>query len=256
MKPREKPHTARAVFCMLSGALLIVYYLLAGCAGGFRTSALWVWLAGGAVIFSLGALELPRRMPRVLRRCCTALRIFVCVCAAAFFLVEGLVLSGMWARCPDGVDYLIVPGAKVNGEEPGRALRSRIDTAYAYLAANPDTKAILCGGQGEGESISEAECMRRALTAYGIGGERLILESRSRSTSENMRFAYALAGSPEASAGVATSNFHVYRSVRLAAACGWGEVYGLAAPFSGILLPHYMAREFLTITVDSLRKNM
>ena len=97
--------------------------------------------------------------------------------------------------------------------------------------------------------------MRRYLLGAGISEERMLLETRSSTTAENMRFAWELCGDPEARVCVVTSNFHVFRSVRLAAACGWGEVGAIAAPFTGVMLPHYMAREFLTLLVDRWRGN-
>jgi uncharacterized SAM-binding protein YcdF (DUF218 family) len=71
-----------------------------------------------------------------------------------------------------------------------------------------------------------------------------------------MQNAFALIGDADASAAVVTSNFHVFRTQRLAEKSGWHTVHGIAAPFGGILLVHYMAREFLTISVDTLRGNM
>ena len=251
-----KRHAVRGAAEIAAGAVCGGYYLAAGAARGFGVSALWVWLAASGVFSALGAADLHPRAPRAVRILCTAARAAVCAAAAAFLAVEIPVVQEMNARCPDGVDYLLILGAKVDGEEPGPALAQRIEAARAYLLANPETKAILCGGQGADEGISEAECMRRALTSAGISGDRLILEDSSTSTAENMRFAYALAGAPGVSAGVATSNFHIYRAVRIARSCGWRDVYGLAAPFSGIMLPHYLAREFLTVTVDRLRGNL
>lgn len=251
-----KHHPVRGAAGLAAGALCGGYYVAAGAARGFGVSALWVWLAASGVFSALGVADLAPRTPRAVRIGCTVLRGAVCIAAAAFLFVESPIMREMNARCPDGVDYLLVLGAKVDGEEPGPALAQRIEAARAYLLANPKTKAILCGGQGADEGISEAECMRRALSAAGIAEERLILEDRSTSTAENMRFAYALAGSPDVSAGVATSNFHIYRAVRIARNAGWREVYGLSAPFSGVMLPHYLAREFLTVTVDTLRGNL
>lgn len=46
-------------------------------------------------------------------------------------------------------------------------LRQRIEAATEYLEKNPDSKAVLSGGQGPDEKISEAECMRRELVRRG-----------------------------------------------------------------------------------------
>ena len=71
-------------------------------------------------------------------------------------------------------DAVIVLGAGVNGTTSSVALQTRIDAAERYLKAHPDIPAVLSGGQGPGEDISEARAMYNALTARGIDPERLI----------------------------------------------------------------------------------
>ena len=248
----------RSVSGILFGLVLISYYIAAGCTGGFAVSVLWVWLAAGGTILLLSLVDLWMwfRPIRLIRIGIAILRWTIVACAVWFFSVIGLVMSGMQYTCPERANYLIVPGAKVYGDQPSDALQARIDLAWDYLAQNPDTVVILSGGQGNGEDISEAECMRRVLMSYGLAEDRILLEDRSTTTAENMQFSYALYGDPEASVGIVTSNFHLYRSIRLAKKCGWTRVYGIPAPFRGIMLPHYIAREFLTVTVDTLRGNM
>lgn len=258
MIKRKRYPLLRSVFGILFGLVLIGYYLAAGIAGGFTVSVLWVWLAAGMTITLLGIADLWMWFHpiRPIRIAVAVLRWIILACVVAFFSVVGAVLSAMHDTCPVHADYLIVPGAKVYGDQPSDALRARIDLAWDYLSRNPDTVAILSGGQGSGEDISEAECMRRTLASYGLTEDRMLLEERSTTTAENMQFSYALYGDPDASVGIVSSNFHLYRSIRLAKKCGWTRVYGIPAPFRGIMLPHYIAREFLTITVDTLRGNM
>ena len=258
MIKRKRYPLLRAVFGILFGLMLIGYYLAAGCIGGFTVSVLWVWLAAGMTITLLGIADLWMwfRPIRLIRIGIAILRWTIVACDVWFFSVIGLVMSGMQYTCPERADYLIVPGAKVYGDQPSDALRARIDLAWDYLFRNPDTVAILSGGQGSGENISEAECMRRALASYGLSEDRMLLETKSTTTAENMQFSYELYGDPDASVGIVSSNFHLYRSIRLAKKCGWKRVYGIPAPFRGIMLPHYIAREFLTVTVDTLRGNM
>lgn len=77
---------------------------------------------------------------------------------------------------------------------------------------------IASGGQGEDEGISEAECIRRGLVARGVPEERILLESLSTSTRENLRFSLEKLENPdELSIGVVTNNFHVFRAMKIAA---------------------------------------
>jgi uncharacterized SAM-binding protein YcdF (DUF218 family) len=46
---------------------------------------------------------------------------------------------------PENVDYLVVLGAKINGEEMSLALYYRVLAAAQYLKENPLTKVVVSG---------------------------------------------------------------------------------------------------------------
>lgn len=116
--------------------------------------------------------------------------------------------------------YIVVLGAKVNATAPSRTLRDRIYAAYDYLTAYPDTIAILSGGKGADEGISEAQCMFNELTKMGISPHRLWLEEQATSTRENINFSLALiedkTGSRPENLGILSSEYHLYRARRVA----------------------------------------
>ena len=60
-------------------------------------------------------------------------------------------------KIKDNLDYIIVLGAHVDGTRLSMALLERTRRALQYLEKNPDTKAVLSGGQGKGEAVSEAK---------------------------------------------------------------------------------------------------
>ena len=158
---------------------------------------------------------------RILRTILSALVVFGLI-AYAITLVP--IFRGA-AGDPDAqCDYILVLGAKVNGTDPSLTLRERIDAAGDYLKAHPETVAVLSGGQGGDEGISEAQCMYNELTAMGIEPERLWMEDRSTSTQENLRFSLALIeeknGSRPQVIGLVSSEFHLYRAGLYAADCG------------------------------------
>ena len=144
----------------------------------------------------------------------------------------------------------------VVGEEPSPPLRKRIHTAYDYLLEHPNAKVIATGGLGNEENLSEGECIEKELSDLGISKDRILIENQSSSTWENMKYSYRLLNDKDVSVGIVTSNFHVYRSVLSAKSAGFKEVYGIAAPFSGVMIPHYMVREFMTFTVDVFLGNI
>lgn len=121
-------------------------------------------------------------------------------------------------------DYCIVLGCAVYGTVPSKVLSSRVNSAYEFLIENPDAKAILSGGMGEGESISEAQCMYNMLSARGIAPERLIKEDRSTSTKENLHYSKELIEKENLGTNAITvisSETHLYRACLLAKEAGF-----------------------------------
>lgn len=116
--------------------------------------------------------------------------------------------------------YLLILGTKVIGEKPGKMLRDRIDAAARYLKANPHIMCIVSGYQSGAGEISEAECMRRELTAMGIAENRIWLEPKASSTVENLKFAMQLieerTGIRPERIGVLSSEHHLLRARLLA----------------------------------------
>ncbi len=86
------------------------------------------------------------------------------------------------------IPYILILGAKLFGDKPSQSLQNRLDVALKYLNENPKTKAIVSGGQGEDEDIPEAHSMRNYLVAHGINANRILIEDRSTSTYENLKF--------------------------------------------------------------------
>lgn len=160
------------------------------------------------------------------------------------FLFWILFLAREGNRKPaSGADYVVVLGAKVNGSNPSRALKSRIVTASSYLKDNPTAKVVVTGGKGEGEEISEALCMKRALLALGIEEKRILLEDRSTNTVENITFASRLIEKKDSFVVVVTNDFHALRGRLLADRAGFVRVESLGAPSAPLMKLHYYTRE-------------
>lgn len=164
--------------------------------------------------------------------------------------------AGVKTNLKEESDYIIVLGASVKGETPSLTLRRRIIKAQEYLELHADTKAILSGGQGPGENITEAEAMRRYLVNGGIGEERLLLENKSTSTMENIKFSYeiihSIAEEADPKVIVITSRFHILRSQIIARKQGV-RVKGIGSTTLIYLVPNYYLREFFGIFYEILR---
>lgn len=171
----------------------------------------------------------------------TAVVIMLLVAAAVILFLAvflSLKMAGALQKRPRAGAPAIVLGCEVRGEKPSRALQSRIDAAYAYLQENPGAVAILSGGKGREERISEAECMYRELTARGIAPKKLILEDASRSTRENLIYSKKILEERGLGqeAAIVTSEFHCYRAMLIAekegiaAGCVPAKTYWLYLP--------------------------
>ena len=142
---------------------------------------------------------------------------------AAILAAEAPILHAALSTPESDAPYVIVLGAAVYGKTPSISVRHRCDRAVVHLRRNPDAVAVVSGGQGKGEDISEAECMRRYLRDKGVAAGRILLEDRSTSTLENLTFSKEVieaAGGDPGRVAVVSSSYHLYRAGRLAASLG------------------------------------
>lgn len=179
------------------------------------------------------------------------LRIAICIIVivgiAIFTTMECMIISKMNSKAADDADYIVVLGAQVRGERITKSLAKRLDAAYDYLIENEDTKVICTGGQGAGEDISEAFAEKRYLMEKGIAEDRIIMEDKSTSTYENLKFTLEIIGDKDAKIAIVTNNFHVYRAVLLGKYVGFKNVDGIAGDSDNRLLLNYMVREGLAL---------
>ncbi len=186
----------------------------------------------GAVTIYFLFHRLENRWPSGIRWTRRIFIMLLCLGLAVYGITELFILSASWGNPDISCDYIVVLGAKVNGTSPSLTLSERIDAAYDYLTAHPDSIAILSGGQGSDEGISEAECMFRELTAKGIPRDRLWLEDKATSTWENLQFSLELiqekTGHSPTKLGIVSSEFHLFRAGLFAQACGI-EAVGIPA---------------------------
>ena len=241
--------SALGILYIFSGAVCVAYYFLIGFYSRFGLSIQWVWLALGAMLIAAGLLT-RQALPHWLRY---AWRAALCAGLAVVLALECLVVSGMSAAAPPGMDYLVVLGASVYADGPSPALTRRVNAVMACLDEHPNATIIASGGQGRSEPMSEAQCIRDELVKRGVDPGRILLEDRSTDTRENIAYSKALIGRTDAAVGIVTNNYHIWRSLRLARRAGLVNAHGIAAEYTGPTLFHYMIREAVSITVSFLR---
>ena len=240
---------ALGIVYLLTGGACVAYYFIIGFYSRFGLSIQWIWLATGAALIAAGLLT-RAPLPHWLR---CAWRTVLIAGLALLALLEGLVISGMNATAPPGMDYLMVLGASVYDDGPSPALIRRINAVMGCLNQHPDALIIATGGQGSGERITEAQCIRDELVKRGVDPARILMEDKSTNTWENMTFSKPLIARDDAAVGIVTNNYHVWRSMRLARQAGLTNVHGIAAKYTGPTLIHFMVREAISITMWFLR---
>ena len=251
MSVDRTPSNVINIIFLILALLCVAYYISLGVSVRFGQSLDFMWLIFAG--FFLARFLLvghmirtgePSIIPGIIVK---LIHIGFAVFLVSFIVIEAMIVSAFSAAPPQNLDYIIVLGAKVNGTQPGGALRNRIDSAYGYWKSNPDTLIVASGGQGSDEGISEAQCMYNELTAKGVPSEAILLEQKSTSTYENIQYSLEFIENESATIGLVTNNFHLYRALKTARMQSENPYYGINVPTSIISFPHYMLREYFAV---------
>lgn len=150
-------------------------------------------------------------------------------------------------------DYVIIHGAGlINGEKVSRLLQERLDKAILVYSKDPSpTKLIPSGGKGSDENISEAEAMKRYLLEQGIPESDILMEDRSTTTLENLKFSKDIIDSREGRkyTALVTSNYHVYRALRYCRRVGL-KCKGIGSRIALYYWPSALIREFIAVHTE------
>ncbi len=167
-----------------------------------------------------------------------------------FAAVESLLIFNGRADTEKKTDYLIILGAGINGETLSLALYERLLVGLQYLKKYPDAQVVVSGGQGPGESITEAEAMRRFLVSKGVDESRILLENSSTSTMENFGFSKAIieqkTGRRVYEITFITNSFHILRSRILAGRNGL-KAYALSCKTPEQVIVQMYFREYFAL---------
>ncbi len=143
---------------------------------------------------------------------------------------------------------VVVLGCHVYGDRPSRLLKGRLDAAVRFMDSHEDTVAVVSGGRGADETVAEAYVMKQYMLENGIDESRVIVEDRSVSTDENIRFSADIIhenGLPD-TFYIVTDAFHSYRSYLFAKKNGY-EAYNVSADVYWPLIGEYWVRDILGV---------
>jgi len=215
------------------------------------TLAGWVCL----LLALLLALFLPWKNPRI-RAVCRTLRWLYLAGVIGFLLSFAIAQSLIWHTAaqarevePDAPCLLVLGAGLFAGETPSQVLQNRLLAALDYLRAHPQSVAVLSGGQGPNEAVTEAFAMRRWLIHNGIAEDRLYMEDRSNSTGANIAFSKPLIRElGYDTAVIVTNDFHLLRASLLAKHYGLGtQLLGAPTPKIFLIPATYYIREYFAL---------
>lgn len=179
------------------------------------------------------------------------LNILTVIFIISFVIVESLIIGANIKSDIKRPDYMIVLGAGLKGEKLSLTLLKRMEKTVEFMKENPDVKAVVSGGKGFDEVISEAEAMKRYLVKNGIDEKRIIKEDKSTSTMENFKFSKLkleqVTGKNINEAVVVTNEFHMMRARWIAEKNGL-KTYPLTCgtPYS-VMLNNFIREYFAVI---------
>lgn len=234
------------------GIVSVVYCVSIFMYAGFNVKFHFIWLVIGLVLITLatilklqhsGRIHIPES---VWKPALIVGVLGVCV----FIAVEVFLVTAAFSKPSSGADYMIVLGCQVRGTKVSRALEYRLIEAERYLKDNPKCVAILSGGQGSGEDISEAEAMYKYLIQAGIDEARLVKEELSTTTVENIAYSKKLLKDQSSDVVIVSNGFHIRRALGICKKAGLTHVEGLGGNSDPRMAPAYYLREFFAFMKD------
>ncbi len=160
-------------------------------------------------------------------------------------------------------DVIIILGSKLrsDGTLPP-LLQARADKAIEFANkqyAETKKKIIYMpsGGKGDDEIKAEAKAIEEYLISKGINKKQIVIEDKSTSTIENMKYSKEKIEKikEDAKISFSTTNYHVFRSGVIASKQGI-ECEGMGSPTKWYFYTNALIREFIANLFQERRKHI
>lgn len=223
MKQTKKLSIANTIrwLAMIPLALAAFFFKFMMAGYGF-TALVLCGIIGILLFYNLANIFSPRfpKQVKLIRRI-----VSVCLCVGLLFvaITEVFLIRATMGDPKEHCDYIVVLGAKVRHDAPSVALMERIRGAYDYMTEHPDVIAVVSGGQGSDEPMTEAQCMYEQLVAMGIDEDRIWLEDQASTTWANLNYSLDVieskTGIRPTKLGIVSSEYHLLRAGMMARDC-------------------------------------
>ena len=188
-----------------------------------------------------------------------------CLAYLESILLSTIILSIKAARrIPSfNKDFIIILGCMLRKDGTlTPLLKSRVDKAIEFSKLqkennNKDIIFVPSGGQGKDEIIPEAEAIKNYLLNQGIKSKNILVENKSTSTYENIKFSYKLIKEKNKNPNIAfsTTNYHVFRAGNIATMQKI-EIEGIGAKTKSYFWLNAFIREFVATLYIEKKKHI
>ena len=160
-------------------------------------------------------------------------------------------------------DFVIILGSKINKDGTlTPLLKGRVDRAIEFAKKQYEStkKKIVyvpSGGQGRDEVTSEALAIKRYLLENGVDKDQIVIEDKSTSTIENMKFSKGKIDEINAKGNIifSTTNYHVFRSGVIA--CNQGiDCEWIGSKTKWYFYTNALIREFIANLVQERKSHI
>ena len=133
------------------------YFLIRNHTGRWNSTFAGFWLLSGGVHLSLFFAY-----PKFPESVHIGIGVLTLAGWGLFAWIESLILCTAKKACDFSGEaaYVIILGAQVRGSQITKSLKQRLDRAYEYLTEHPEAIAIVSGGQGKDEAVTEVIAMQ------------------------------------------------------------------------------------------------
>jgi len=231
----------RRTFYILSALCFIISFIFIFCLIGYKFTGFLIFVLGAFFLYLALSIGIRKRSLKIIRGIVIALAAIGIIFTTA---MTGVVMSRMNGDADIPCDYIIVLGAGLDGETPSLTLVDRLRRCTDYMNDFPESTAIVSGGMGSGETITEALAMERYLISKGISPSRIIKEEKATNTNENLIFSKEIIDERNGgSVAIISSDYHIFRAGKLAEKQGISATMLAARTTLPILRINYAVRE-------------
>lgn len=240
---------------------MLLWFIIPSVYGIFHAGSIAGILISCAVIFRFGFAGVYYKLKAaMLSHLPTAIIMRVIQTGAVAFIVYAVVVSSFMIyamnKAPAENATAVVLGAQVKPWGPSALLQQRIDAAEKYMNDVPDASAVVTGGKGSNEIMSEGQCMYDVMTADGIAPDRVYIEDKATDTYENIRYSLKIINENDLNTDIAvvSDSYHQLRARIIALKADDKITVGAVNTESNHIgtaaYPSYFVREWIAIPVE------